>query len=99
MRKYNVIIVAVVLVCLFASCSDLLEQPKNVVTEVNFYSSKGEAEAGLTGAMAQASAAANVNLRDNEGFVDLFAGLLHQALTTMEYDGIKGVDVITPNSV
>ena len=62
MRKYNVIIVAVVLVCLFASCSDLLEQPKNVVTEVNFYSSKGEAEAGLIGAMAQASAAAIVNL-------------------------------------
>ncbi len=26
------------------------------------------------------------SLRDNEGFVDLFSGLLHQALTTMEYD-------------
>lgn len=36
-----------------------------------------------------ADAAANVNLRDNEGFVDLLAGLLHQALTTMEYDGVE----------
>lgn len=62
MRKYNDIIVTAVIVCLFASCSDLLEDPKNVVTEVNFYSSKGEAEAGLIGAMAQASAAADVNL-------------------------------------
>lgn len=25
-------------------------------------------------------------LNDNEGFVDALAGLLHQALTTMEYD-------------
>lgn len=25
-------------------------------------------------------------LNDNEGFVDLLAGLLHQALTTMEYE-------------
>lgn len=33
-----------------------------------------------------ADSAANANLRDNEGFVDLVAGLLHQALTTMEYD-------------
>jgi predicted SprT family Zn-dependent metalloprotease len=26
------------------------------------------------------------NLRDNEKFVDVFAGLLHQALTTMEFE-------------
>lgn len=26
------------------------------------------------------------DLNNNEGFVDLLAGLLHQALTTMEYD-------------
>jgi hypothetical protein len=30
--------------------------------------------------------AAGKNLRDDEGFVDLLAGLLHQALTTMEYE-------------
>ena len=65
-RKYHMIMASVVLASAMVSCSDLIEEPKNIVTESNFYTNKGEAEAGLTGAMAQAAAAANVGLGEDD---------------------------------
>ncbi len=61
-HKSNVIMIAGVFAFSAMSCSDLMENPKALVSEVNFYNTKGEAEAGLVGAMSQASAAADVTL-------------------------------------
>lgn len=34
-------------------------------------------------------------MHTDEGFVDVLAGLLHQALTTMEYDEVNAFDVVS----
>jgi hypothetical protein len=86
MRKYNVIMVSVVLTCCMASCSDLLEHPKDMVGETNFYTSKGEAEAGLIGAMAQAYAAADVGLGPDD--------IKYSSYTDLDNDGIRDFPIV-----
>lgn len=85
-QRVGTVIMLGALTFLGTSCSDLMENPKALVSEVNFYNNKGEAEAGLIGAMSQAYAAADVGLGPDD--------VKYNSYTDSNHDGIRDFPIV-----
>ncbi len=85
-QETNTIIILGALTFFAMSCSDLMEKPKALVSEVNFYNNKSEAEAGLIGAMSQAYAAADVGLGPDD--------VKYNSYTDSNHDGVRDFPIV-----